>query len=103
MSGWLVEIADSNSNKVTITYNNNRITKVTDGAGKEITFEYDGNYLVRIKDPANRVTSFTYYVGSDANQTKYLKTIQYLRILLFYSKSSKKTLLKKNASIRNLR
>ncbi len=75
--GYLLEIIDSNSNKVTITYSNNRITKVTDGAGKVITFSYTGNYLTGITDPAGRTTTFNFAFDSSGNNTGYLRSISY--------------------------
>lgn len=69
--GYLLSVTDANSNTVTITYVNNRITTVTDGAGKQITFEYDSsNFLTAIKDPAGRATTFHYL-------SDYLKYISY--------------------------
>lgn len=75
--GYLLEIIDSNSNKVTITYLNNRITQVTDGAGKVITFSYTGNYLTGITDPAGRTTTFNFAFDSSGNNTGYLRSISY--------------------------
>lgn len=75
--GYLLEIIDSNSNKVTITYSNNRITKVTDGAGKVITFSYTDNYLTGITDPAGRTTTFNFAFDSSGNNTGYLRSISY--------------------------
>lgn len=75
--GYLLEIIDSNSNKVTITYSNNRITKVTDGAGKVITFNYTDNYLTGITDPAGRTTTFNFAFDSSGNNTGYLRSISY--------------------------
>ncbi len=75
--GWLVDIIDSNANKVSITYNDNRITKVTDGANKEITFSYTGNYLTGITDPAGRTTNFVFGIDDNGNQTDYLRSISY--------------------------
>ncbi len=69
-SGFLTNIHDKNANCVSITYSNNRISRVTDGAGKYISFTYNtDNYLQSITDTAGRITVFLY------NSSGYLTSV----------------------------
>lgn len=62
-AGYLVKVKDSNSNTLTITYADDKISKITDGAGKVLTLAYDtsGN-LASVVSPDGTKT-FTYTNG----------------------------------------
>ncbi|KPU45384.1 tRNA(Glu)-specific nuclease WapA precursor [Oxobacter pfennigii] len=61
--GILRTIEDKNGNKITLTYNNNRLTEVEDGAGRKTTLTYtESGHLFDMTDPAGRKTDFRYTV-----------------------------------------
>lgn len=58
------QFTDTNENVQTITYSNNRITKITDPVGRAVTFQYNADgQLIAVKDPSNRATSYEYQDG----------------------------------------
>lgn len=84
--GYLIKVADENSNALTITYTNNKISGITDGAGKRVLCEYSNNHLSKVKDPANRIKSFSY------NGTNLEKITDVDGVYSTYSYDSKKLL-----------
>ena len=63
-NGKLNYSKDTNGNKITINYTDNRITSVTDGSGNKILLELTpgstSGYLRYVKDPAGRTTEYKY-------------------------------------------
>ncbi|MCG4734359.1 RHS repeat protein, partial [Casaltella massiliensis] len=59
--GTLLYIEDNNGNKITLSYIEGKLKKITDGAGRVTNLNVDGNEkLTSIVDPSNKKTSFEY-------------------------------------------
>lgn len=63
-NGRLKEIQDKNGNKVSFSYTNNLVSKITDASGRDINLAYNtGNQLDSITDWAGRVEHYSYTSG----------------------------------------
>ena len=61
--GKLISVEDSNGNKMTIDYWNNKISKVTDGSGRVVTLNYNGQGLLgEIVYPDGRKNTYSFIV-----------------------------------------
>jgi RHS repeat-associated protein len=59
--GKLDYLQDTNNNRLTTTYANNQLTRVTDGSGYSLIFNYNPQGRVsQITDNANHTTTYTY-------------------------------------------
>ncbi|CDM67294.1 Hypothetical protein CM240_0115 [Clostridium bornimense] len=59
--GKLVSVEDSNGNKMTIDYCDNKVSKVTDGSGRVVTLKYNGQGLLgEIVYPDGRKNTYEY-------------------------------------------
>ncbi len=63
--GTLLYIEDNNGNKITLSYIEGKLKKITDGAGRVTNLNVDGNgKLTSIVDPSNKKTSFEYDISN---------------------------------------
>ena len=69
-TGLLSTIADTNGNKINLTYTGNNLTQVTDPSGRELTFTYNAaGQIASITDTLGRVLSYSY--DADDNLIQY--------------------------------
>jgi len=74
--GYLTEISDTNSNKITITYDsNNKITKVTDANSQEINITYDTNIITVSSD--SEITALNFLNGQLISIVDYNGTTEF--------------------------
>lgn len=55
-TGLLEQIKDLNDNSLTLTYTNNKLTKVTSSENKELLINWSGNKIVNVTDSTQTVT-----------------------------------------------
>lgn len=70
--GTLLYIEDNNGNKISLSYIDGKLRKITDGAGRVVNVNVDANgRLTTIVDPSNRTTTFTYDASNRLTKITY--------------------------------